>query len=161
MSAIFGPLIETWRGRTARERRMLAGLGLVLALFAAWYGVVAPALSWRADAAERLGATRTRMAVVHDGLPRLKGAAPGAALPLGDVEAIVRQTAQEAGVVVATQVEGDALGFSIESATSAGLFGWLQTLESQHGVTATALNIAENADATLQVQGEFRAARPS
>lgn len=161
MNAIINPLIETWRGRTVRERRMLAGLGLLLALFTAWYGVVAPALSWRADAAERLGAARTRAAAVHDGLARLKGQTPGTVLPLADVEAIVRQTAQEAGVVVATQVEGDALGFSIESATSAGLFGWLQTLETQHGVTATALNIAENADATLQVQGEFRGARTS
>ena len=63
------------------------------------------------------------------------------------------------GVIVTTQAEGDALGFSVESATSAALFGWLQTLEAQHGVTASALNIAENADATLQAQGEFRGVR--
>ncbi|RZJ18045.1 MAG: hypothetical protein EON91_06840 [Brevundimonas sp.] len=161
MNVIINPLIETWRGRTMRERRMLGGLGLLLALFAVWYGVIAPALSWRGDAADRLGSARTRAAAVHDGLARLKGQAPGAVLPLGDVEAIVRQTAQEAGVVVTTQVEGDTLGFSVESATSAGLFGWLQTLEGQHGVTATALNIAENADATLQAQGALRGVRPS
>ena len=161
MNAILGSLIQSWRGRSVREQRMLAVLGLLLALFAAWYGVVAPALSWRADAADRLALARTRSAAVHDGLARLKGQTTGAVLPLADVEALVGQSAQQAGVIVTTQVEGDALGFSVESATSAGLFGWLQALEGQHGVTATALNIAENADATLQAQGELRGVRPS
>lgn len=161
MSAILGSLIQAWRGRSVREQRMLAVLGLLLALFAAWYGVVAPALSWRADAADRLALARTRSAAVHDGLARLKGEATGSVLPLADVETRVSQSAQQAGVIVTIQVEGDALGFSVESATSAALFGWLQTLEAQHGVTASALNIAENADATLQAQGEFRGVRPS
>lgn len=144
-----------------RERRMLVGLGVVLALFVGWYGVVTPALAWRADATDRLATARTRAAAVEDGVARLKSAGPiGQALPAAEVEALAMQAAQASGLVLEVSDGGDgALEFSVQSATSSALFGWLQTLEAQHGVTAAALNVAENADATLQAQGQLKGVR--
>lgn len=157
MSAFQG-LRDAFAARTVRERRMLVGLGVVLALVVGWYGVVTPALAWRDDATDRLATARTRAAAVEDGVARLKGAGPtGQALPAVEVEALAMQAAQASGLVLEVGDAGDGtLEFSIQSAASSALFGWLQTLEAQHGVSATALNVAENADATLQAQGQLK-----
>lgn len=156
MSGLQG-LGEVWNGRSPRERRMLTVLGVLLAGFVGWYGVAAPALSWREASADRLAAARTRAEIVQRGVERLRGAPRAAVLPVGDLDAVARQTAQEAGVALETSDAGDgALEFSVESATSAGLFAWLSGLETAHGVAITDLNVAENADATLQAQGRLK-----
>lgn len=156
MSALQG-LRDVWSGRSPRERRMLAVLGVLLAAFIGWYGVASPLLSWREASADRLAAARSRAEVVQRGVERLRGGPRAAALAVGDLDAVARQTAQEAGVMLETSDAGDgALEFSVESATSAGLFGWLGALETAHGVAITDLNVAENADATLQAQGRLK-----
>lgn len=157
MSAFQG-LRDAFAARTVRERRMLTGLGVALALFIGWYGVVTPALAWRADAVDRLATARIKAAAVEDGVARLKGVGPvGPAQPVAEVEAAAMQAAEASGLTLEASDAGDgALEFSIAGATSPALFGWLQALETQHGVTATALNVAENADATLQAQGQLK-----
>ena len=52
-TTLFTPLIKAFQARTAREQALLAGLAVLVVLTIAWFGVLAPAMSWRADAARR------------------------------------------------------------------------------------------------------------
>jgi general secretion pathway protein M len=139
-----------WDGRTAREHVMLAVLGGVLALVLGWFLILAPLLTWKAAAAERLdAAVQTHaLASAAAGVDTSRSAARTAV----DIETLITDSATEAGVAVQVSQDGGGTTFAVESAETARLFGWIGALE-RAGLTIASLSVLENADATLQAQG--------
>ena len=139
-----------WDGRTAREHVMLGVLGGVLALVVAWFLILAPLLAWKVGAADRLDAAveTHALASAAAGIDT----AGGVARTPADIEALLTESAAEAGVAVQVSQDGAETTFTVESAETARLFGWIAALE-QAGLTIASLSVLENADATLQAQG--------
>ena len=139
-----------WDGRTAREHVMLGVVGGVLALVLAWFLILAPLLAWKAGASDRLAAAvqTHALASAAAGIDT----SGGAARTPSDIEAVLNDSAAEAGVGVQVTAEGGGATFTVESAETARLFGWIAALE-RAGLTIDSLSVLENADATLQAQG--------
>lgn len=147
-----------WDGRSAREQRMLAVMGLLIAAVLIWLLVVRPALAWRAAAAERRVEATASLMRIEAGLsgraPKTARAAMPPSMSLAEVEQAARAAAEAAGLGVTLSVDGDGgLAFDAPGATSAALFGWLGALKSDYGVETRALTVIEKADATLDATG--------
>ena len=144
-----------WDGRSTREQRMLAAMGLLVAGVLVWLLVLRPVWAWREAAQERrveATASLTRIETVLAGRAPVKARA---AMALADVEQAARAGAEAAGLTVALSVEAGGIGFDAPGVTSAALFGWLTTLKTDYGVETGSLTVIENADATLDAAGSL------
>lgn len=143
-----------WDGRSAREQRMLAVMGLLIGAVLIWLLVVRPAFAWREAAAERRVEATAGLARIESGLAARTPTKAGAPMPLADVEQAARSAAEAAGLSVVLSVdEAGGIGFEASGVTSAALFGWLAALKTEYGVEARSLTVIENADATLDASG--------
>nr|WP_303684156.1 type II secretion system protein GspM [Brevundimonas naejangsanensis] len=149
MKALFSSTGAWWDGRSLRERRMLAVMGVVVLGVIAWLGVVRPLDGWKADQARARVAAERQMAQVQTAVAQ-RGARPTEAV---DLQALVASTALTAGVQPTLGMsEGGRLGFRLERVTTAQAFGWLAALE-EGGAQIEELGVVENADGTLGVSG--------
>lgn len=159
MIALFEPATRWWWSRTDRERQMLAVMALIAAVVFVWLLVVRPAWAWREAAAERRAEARTTLLQIDAGvrrLPKSPNAAAAARTIPTDIEPLIRQSAEAAGLVITTGMDSSGgLGFRADKMTSVQLFSWLMTLKAEHGLEVSRLAVVENADATLQVDGGF------
>lgn len=143
-----------WDGRSAREQKMLAVMGLLIAAVLIWLLVVRPASAWRAAAAERRGEATASLTRIETGLAARTPTKAGAPMPLAEVEQAARSAAEAAGLSVTLSVdEAGGIGFDAPGVTTATLFGWLSTLKTEYGVKAVGVTVVENADATLDASG--------
>lgn len=149
MRTSFSSIVALWDGRSLRERRMLAVMGVLVLGVIAWLGVVRPLDGWRADQARARVAAERQMAQVQTAVAQ-RGARPTEAV---DLQALVASTALTAGVQPTLGMsEGGRLGFRLERVTTAQAFGWLAALE-EGGARIEELGVVENADGTLGVTG--------
>ncbi|WP_278070766.1 type II secretion system protein GspM [Brevundimonas sanguinis] len=149
MRTPFSSIVALWDGRSLRERRMLAVMGVVVLGVIAWLGVVRPLDGWKADQARARVAAERQMAQVQTAVAQ-RGARPSEAV---DLQALVASTALTAGVQPTLGMsEGGRLGFRLERVTTAQAFGWLAALE-EGGARIEELGVVENADGTLGVTG--------
>lgn len=149
MRTPFSSIVALWDGRSLRERRMLAVMGVVVLGVIAWLGVVRPLDGWKADQARARVAAERQMAQVQTAVAQ-RGARPAEAV---DLQALVASTALTAGVQPTLGMsEGGRLGFRLERVTTAQAFGWLAALE-EGGARIEELGVVENADGTLGVSG--------
>ncbi len=147
-----------WAGRTVRERRMLMVMGVLILVTALWLGVVRPLQDWRAAAADRAEAAATTLAEVRRTVGVLQPATTDAARPAEGLDPLLRRTADTAGIsIVTTMSPSGQLGFQLSGVRSGPLFEWLWALETDHRLAICSLGIAENADATLNVEGSVSA----
>lgn len=155
MNRLAGPLLVWWDGRTVRERRMLAVMAVLLAAVLTWLAVVRPAMAWRDEAGRRRTVAEADLAAVQAALRQLGPKPAGAPVAdAGGLEPVVVQTAEAAGLVVATGMDRSGrLGFRISNGSTAAVFGWLANLRTAHGIEVVSLGVVENTDATLQVEG--------
>lgn len=143
-----------WGGRSAREQKMLAVMGLLIAAVLIWLLVARPAFAWREAAAERRGEATVALSRIEVGLAARTPARAGARMPLVEVEQAARSAAEAAGLAVTLSVdEAGGLGFDAPGVTTTALFGWLAILKAEYGVEAVDLTVIENADATLDATG--------
>jgi len=143
-----------WDGRSAREQRMLAVMGLLIAAVLIWLLVVRPAFAWREAAAERRVEATASPASRRFRLAARTPTRAGAPMPLAEVEQAARNAAEAAGLTVTLSVdEAGGIGFDAPGVTSAALFGWLAALKADYGVESRELTVIENADATLDATG--------
>ena len=149
MRTSFSSVVALWDGRSLRERRMLAVMGVLVLGVIAWLGVLRPLDGWKADQARARVAAERQMAQVQTAVAQ-RGARPTEAV---DLQALVASTALTAGVQPTLGMsEGGRLGFRLERVTTAQAFGWLAGLE-EGGARIEELGIVENADGTLGVSG--------
>jgi general secretion pathway protein M len=151
-------LHQAWDGRTRREQRMLAVMALLAAAVVVWLAIVRPLNSWRDQAAVDRGRAEAHLVEVRTALARLAPAADGkpAAMDARGLEPVLLQTAEAAGLELVTGMDPSGrLGFRAAQAPAAAVFGWLAALDTTHGLQPVSLNVVENADASLQVEGAF------
>ena len=143
-----------WDGRSVREQRMLMVMGLLVAAVLIWLLVLRPAWAWREAAAERRVEATASLTRIESGLAGQTPTDARATLALAEVEQAARSAAEAAGLTVVLSVDGQGgIAFDASGVTSAGLFGWLSTLEADYGVETRAVTVVENADATLDATG--------
>ena len=143
-----------WDGRSVREQRMLALMGLLIAAVLIWLLIVRPAFAWRAAAAERRVEATASLTRIESGLAARTPTKAGAPMPLAEVEQAARSAAETAGLNVNLSVdEAGGIGFDAPGVTSAALFGWLSALKTEYGVDVADVTVIENADATLDATG--------
>ena len=143
-----------WDGRSVREQRMLAVMGLLIAAVLIWLLIVRPAFAWRAAAAERRVEATASLTRIESGLAARTPTKAGAPMPLAEVEQAARSAAETAGLNVTLSVdEAGGIGFDAPGVTSAALFGWLSALKTEYGVDVADVTVIENADATLDATG--------
>ena len=155
MNRLMSTALAWWEGRTLREQRMLATMGLILLAVVIWLAVVRPAWAWREAAADERARAENGLVLVRQAATRLPVAAgPGSA----DIQPAVQSANEAAGVspVMGMAPEGG-LGFSLAEVQTATAFGWLAALHEK-GVEITGLSVVENADATLTVEGSLASA---
>ena len=134
-----------WGGRSRREQMLVALMGLSLAGFLLWFGLVSP-LASAAEAAEarRAQAVQDKLAVDRT-LAAIARLGPAAARPISSrpLGALVSETAAAAGVELA-RVEADPAGgvrVAVAGASPTVLFPWLATLQREHGVAPRHLTV--------------------
>ena len=149
MRTSFSSIVALWDGRSLRERRMLAVMGVLVLGVIAWLGVVRPLDGWRADQARARVAAERQMAQVQTAVVQ-RGGRPTEAV---DLQALVASTASAAEIQPALGMsESGRLGFRLDRVTTTQAFGWLAALE-QGGARIEELGVVENADGTLGVSG--------
>lgn len=143
-----------WDGRSAREQRMLAVMGLLIAAVLIWLLVIRPAFAWREAAAERRVEATASLTRIEAGLAARTPNKAGAPMPLAEVEQAARGAAETTGLNVTLSAdEAGGIGFDTTGVTTAALFGWLSTLKTEYGVKTVGVTVVENADATLDASG--------
>jgi general secretion pathway protein M len=158
MNRMIQPIGLWWGGRSAREQRMLAIMGLLIGAVLIWLLVVRPAFAWRDAAAERQVEATAALARIETGLAARGAIGARTAMPppmnLAEVEQAARAAAASAGLTVVLSVgEEGGIGFDASGVNSAALFGWLAALKTEYGVETGGLTVIENADATLDAAG--------
>ena len=128
-------LRDWFAGRSLRERRLIALMGIVAFFTLGWLLVIRPLMdaedTVRADhqaAVERLGAVRGRMAA----LAATDGQRVAAARAAGAVDLYVAQAAAEAGFTLDRNDPSgtDRTSVAIATARPTALFGWFGRLEA-------------------------------
>lgn len=143
-----------WDGRSVREQRMLAVMGLLVAAVLIWLLVLRPAWTWREAAAERRVEATASLTRIETSLAGRAPTEAKATLALADVEQAARSAAEAAGLSVVLSVDGQGgIVFDASGVTSAALFGWLSALKADYGVETRAVTVIEKADATLDATG--------
>lgn len=151
MNGLMSQAAAWWDGRTLREQRMLTVMGLAIAAVLVWLLIVRPAWAWRADAAEARAVAEADLALVQTATGRM--VRTDAASSDVDVAAVVAEVGSITGVTPVMGMSPDGgLGFSLTNVSSTAAFGWLAALHDRK-VEATTLNVVENADATISVEG--------
>lgn len=151
MNRLTSTALAWWEGRTLREQRMLAVMGLAVLAVLVWLAVVRPAWAWREAAARDRLRAENALILVQRAAQRAPSEAPAA----GDIRAAVDAASAQAGVTPVMGMAADgALGFSLTGVQTAAAFGWLSALHDK-GVEVQSLSVVENADATLTVEGSL------
>lgn len=150
MKARLARLKAWWDGRSPRERAMLAVMGGLIGVLIAWYGGIAPALEWRAAAAGRRAVSEARLALVEAAATRMT---PPAASDPAALQARAEPAAVAMGLEVRFSPGDRGLDFTVASAATPALFGWIAGLRGAHGIEPLALTVTETAEGTLTAQG--------
>lgn len=134
-----------WQAREPRERRMLAAMGLCVAAFALWYGLLAPLLAARARAeSDYLAASRTLAEVrgALDDIAAVRAQRPAPPSP-DQYRDIIARSAGAAGLSIdrhGTDADGG-IEAGLDAARAEALFSWLDTLRLDHGIAPVAVRI--------------------
>lgn len=151
MNALLASARGWFDSRSLREQQLLMLMGALMAGIVLWFGVITPSLNWRSDAADRLDQAEADLALIEAGTARIKGG--GSSMAADQVQAAARRAADADGVNAVFNPLDDGVGFSVNGASTASLFGWFAALKSEHGIDARVLTVSENADATLNAEG--------
>jgi general secretion pathway protein M len=133
-----------WRGHSAGERRIIAILGVAVALVFLWLGVWRPVTSGLDTGWDRHGAALDRYGSVRAKVEALSRRSAAIPAPGGrpSLEQLVGQTAAEAGFTL-DRVAGQGdnrMSVNIASARMGPLLAWLSRLE-QAGVAVQTISI--------------------
>ncbi len=128
-----------WGGLLPRERKMLAGGALCLALIFLWFGLLTPWLAWQQKLAADLSRLRADLAQMQGlarqakALPTRTAAPDAAALATELQNDLVRQRLAAPGQGL-RQEGGGRLAISLKAADFDTLLAWLEQAQNRHGL---------------------------
>lgn len=154
-------LTRWWNERSQRERVMLSGMLVLIAVTALWYGVIQPlrrgvesAAAAKAESAAEL-AEATTVAGRLDAQRRSVGTRRTAS----SLENLIATSAAQSGVTLDRHQLDDAAITVWAGATDAKrVFAWLAILQSRHGIGVTDLTAIPGEAGTIQVQATLAGA---
>lgn len=156
MSA-FARIGPWWWGRNPRERVMLAVMCVAIAAFAAWYALFAPLRHLRdaSQAAYDRSVFDLRQAQASASLHALQ-MRDRPRLDPDQSSRVVLQVAEAAGVAVSRRrIDPDGnLVLGLDAVAAPALFGWLDTLQHDHGLAVHSLQV-ERTGATVRAEVAF------
>jgi len=133
---------------------MLIVMGAALAAVLVWLAVLRPAWAWREDMAQDYEIAQADLAMITTATASQDaGPASGASSGEIDLAAVVQEVGSITGLTPVTGMSPDGgFGFSLANVSTPAAFGWLAAMHERK-VQATTLNVVENADATISVEG--------
>ncbi|KAB7767855.1 type II secretion system protein GspM [Xanthomonas maliensis] len=141
------------RGRSARERVLLAVMTMSLLAFVGWYALVAPLRQWQRTAQARYDTAAQELLMA-------RGAQRQANPAMLTRDALL-QSARVAGIVVSRQHAGavGVLDLQIDAVPGNVLFAWFAQLRRSHGIAPVTLQLTRG-DGQLQVRCRFEGLAP-
>jgi general secretion pathway protein M len=141
MSTRLKELAAFWQQRTSRERAFLSVMLVSLALFAYWFGLLAPLRNWAADAGLRHASAQAALQRLPGMLEEIQGRRP-IARTAPDAR-FLTENAAAAGVIVAVDSAGQADPSTVRFRDVApeALFAWLGKLRDAHGLSPSQASI--------------------
>ena len=134
-----------WHARTPRERHLLLAMGVAVAAFALWFGILSPLQHARERAADRHAAAVQTRLEVERGLAAItaSNASHPQAPEAGDVIATITRSASAAGVGIDRQDPTPDGGVHVEihSVRAEVLFAWLDALRLDHGIAPLEIEV--------------------
>lgn len=150
------PARARWGALSGREQALLVGLAALTTATALWFGVVAPAQSWR-DEARRgyAGAVEEYERLLAD-IARHQALAaevdqPGGATPL---RTLVGRSAGDRGLAISRvqPLEDGRLGVWFDTVEADALLAWLVDLARTEGVRADRVSLDREGDERVRAQ---------
>ena len=143
-------IVAYWQARTQRERTILLGSALLLALMLLNLGVVSPAIEGRAAWKKNLPALRAQQAQMQILLAELK-ATPVTAATAKNIPPVSRK------FIDSLSVNGDMVILQLTNHSFSSLIGWLQEMQSNAQLRVTEANVsaqqqADRVDVTLSLR---------
>lgn len=153
-------VIETWwRQLSARERRLVSAMLVLLAVILSWLAVVRPLNSALARAEARHASALTALADLRAARADIERLAARPMPPADEtLVTFVGRLATEAGMPL-ERLEGeggDQVTLTVKAARPPALLGWVQGLEVRHGLIVERLALTRNDDATVSAQATLR-----
>lgn len=149
-------LSNWWDAREPRERLLLLGLGVVLALFVLVFAVIFPLQSARANAQSDLNRAKSELAIVSRLAPTLGAAGTGDRAPFD--RSVLVSVARDRGVKLTRVQPGDDGSFSvwIDDAPTDRLYGVFDDLLSDYAVMMDRVIVSGDANGRLSAQFTLR-----
>lgn len=162
VSEILAPARAAWAERSAREQLMLAGLAGIVSVLVIWFAVLAPALSWRAEAQRVHAAAVEDYETLLGGVARYRALAAeaGAGRGAAPLRTLVGSTATARQLPISRvqPLEDGGLGVWLESAPADRLMAWLADLSREEGVRVERASFDREGDNIVRVQLTLRRA---
>ncbi|MGB7406301.1 MAG: type II secretion system protein GspM [Pacificimonas sp.] len=137
-------LAPYWTARSLRERRMLAALGVIFAVFLLWFAVIRPLGLWIDESTARL-LTATEDHAEAEAIVARLGQARSAATP-DALDALL----EEAGLTGTVASDGGRQSVEIAAIRPDVLFSLIAAIERRIGAPVTSVSIRRNDDATVE-----------
>jgi general secretion pathway protein M len=154
-------IVAYWQARTQRERTILLGSALLLALMLLNLGVVSPAIEGRAAWKKNLPALRAQQAQMQILLAKLK-ATPVTAATAKNIPPVSRKFIESSLTAKGLKpdslsVNGDMVILQLTNHSFSSLIGWLQEMQSSAQLRVTEANVsaqqqADRVDVTLSLR---------
>lgn len=162
VSEILAPVRAGWAERSAREQLMLAGLSGFLAALVIWFAVLAPALSWRAEARRVHASAVEDYETLLDGVARYRQLAVQARTGAagGPLRTLVGSTATARQLPISRvqPLEDGGLGVWLDTAPADRLMAWLADLAREEGVVVERASFDREGDNIVRAQLTLRRA---
>ncbi len=157
LSEAFAPVRSAWAERTAREQILLAGAAGLVALILAWYVVLSPAMTWRAEAERDFIRAAEDFEVMVDGTARYRALiatadeVQRAGAPL---RTVIGRTASASGVAISRvqPLDDGRLGVWLDTVEADALMAWLSDLAREEGVRVDRVSLDREGDGVVRAQ---------
>jgi type II secretory pathway component PulM len=157
LSEAFAPIRSAWAERTAREQVLLACAAGLIAAILAWYALLSPAMSWRAEAERDFIRAAEDFEVMVEGTARYRAVAAQAdqtrraGAPL---RTVIGRTASASGVAISRvqPLDDGRLGVWLDTVEADALMAWLSDLAREEGVRVERVSLDREGDGVVRAQ---------
>ena len=145
---------QLWKGRSPRERSLLALLAAISFGLVSWYGIASPLSRAAASSDMHRSRAAALLREVEDSRAIMTRMAIPTDKSLGD---LLMLSALEAGFTLDQHSEANAGETAVRgrASDSAALFAWIDMLRKNHGLTVSNLTAEREKDGGLRVEASF------
>ncbi len=145
-----------WAERTSREQMLLAGLSALLVGVVAWYGLLNPALSWRAEARDDHARAVQSFETMVSGVARYRAEVAAARQPRAGtaLRTVVGTSASQRDLAISRvqPLEDGRLGVWMEGVSDDALMAWLLALSRDEGIRVDQISVDREGDQLVRTQ---------